>query len=169
MARLVLLTEGLAGRSHELKVDRTTIGRLEDNSFQVPEGSVSSHHAEIVQQGNEWLVRDLNSTNGTFINGQQITEAVLKPGQVLRVGNVEMRLELGGPTTRKLPDKSVAIPQGIKLNEMEQGTKPTNFVGESPFKKKSNKTTTVFIVIGVIMGLIIAGLITYLIFKIVRL
>src|SRR5881296_2083796 len=93
MARLVLLSEGLTGRTFELKVERTTVGRIEDNAFQIPETSVSSHHAEILLRGSDVVVKDLNSTNGTFINGEKVTEAVLKPGQLLRLGQIEMRLE----------------------------------------------------------------------------
>ena len=98
MARLVLLSEGLTGRSYELKVEKTTVGRVSDNAFEIPEASVSSHHAEILLRGSEVIVRDLDSTNGTFINGQQVTgEAPLKPGQILRLGTIEMRLESGQP------------------------------------------------------------------------
>src|SRR5437868_15478443 len=93
MAKLVLLSAGLAGRSYELKVEKTTIGRVEDNTFPIAEPSVSSHHCEILLRGSEVVVRDLNSTNGTFINGEKITEMVLKPGQILRLGQIEMRLE----------------------------------------------------------------------------
>src|SRR6202035_5806606 len=98
MAKLVVLSEGLTGQSYELNVDKTTVGRVEDNTFQISQGSVSSHHAEILLRGNEVIVKDLNSTNGTFINNQQITgEAVLKPGQTLKFGQVELRLETGAP------------------------------------------------------------------------
>src|SRR5215470_12614864 len=93
MARLVLLSEGFAGRTYELKVDKTTVGRVSDNTFEIPESSVSSHHAEILLRGNDVLIRDLDSTNGTFINGERVTEAILKPGQILKLGTVEMRLE----------------------------------------------------------------------------
>ncbi|MCS7090610.1 MAG: FHA domain-containing protein [Verrucomicrobiota bacterium] len=93
MAKLVVLTEGLGGRTYELKGERISIGRLEDNTISIPEPSVSSHHCELIIQGNEILVRDLQSTNGTFINGEPVTHAVIKPGQVLRMGAVELRLE----------------------------------------------------------------------------
>src|SRR5882757_1204629 len=93
MAKLVLLSAGMTGRTHELKVDKTTIGRLEDNSFQIAEPSVSSHHCEVLVKGADVVIKDLNSTNGTFINGEKISEAPLKPGQLLRLGNVELRLE----------------------------------------------------------------------------
>src|SRR3954465_12063457 len=110
MSKLVLLTEGFAGRTYELNVEKTTVGRVEDNAFQIAEPSVSSHHAEIILKGNDVLIKDLNSTNGTFINGEKITEAVLKPGQTLKFGQVELRLEgkdgAGAPKPGAAPAKS---------------------------------------------------------------
>src|SRR5262249_9416122 len=96
MAKLVLLSAGLTGQVHELKVDKTTVGRVEDNTFQIPEPSVSSHHCEILLRVTDVVVHDLNSTNGTFINGEKISESVLRPGQTLRLGQIEMRLETEG-------------------------------------------------------------------------
>ena len=78
MPRLVLLSEGLTGRNYELKAEKTTVGRVSDNAFEIPEASVSSHHAELTLRGNDVLVKDLGSTNGTFINGEKIEEAVLQ-------------------------------------------------------------------------------------------
>src|ERR1041385_5428646 len=95
MAKLVVLSAGMTGRTHELKTEKTTVGRVEDNSFQIAEASVSSHHAEILLRGNDVIIKDLGSTNVTFINGEKIQEATLKAGQILRVGMIEMRLESG--------------------------------------------------------------------------
>ena len=75
MAKLVVLSAGMTGRTHDLQVDKTTIGRVEDNTFQIAEPSVSSHHCEILLRGTDVVVHDLNSTNGTFING-----ATVEPG-----------------------------------------------------------------------------------------
>ena len=161
MPKLVVLSEGLTGRSYELKVEKTTIGRLEDNSFQIPEQSVSSHHCEVLLKGNDVTVKDLNSTNGTYINGEKITEKGLKPGQILRLGQIEVRLEADGttaaaPTEKKKMDPNTrVIPRGVKLNEFEQGTAGVKFEKASPFAKKSNKTNMIFIVVGVVLGLII--------------
>ena len=97
-------------------MDKTTIGRVDDNTFPIPEGSVSSHHCEILLRGADIVVRDLNSTNGTFINGHQVTgEAPLKPGQILRLGQIEMRLEDAGakpPAPKKLPRANHGHPPG---------------------------------------------------------
>jgi hypothetical protein len=166
MPRLVLLSEGLTGRTYELKVDRTTIGRVEDNAFPIPEGSISSHHCEVHLRGSEVVIKDLNSTNGTFINGQQITgEAVLKPGQILRLGQIEMRLESDeakAPAEKKLPDQTMFIPQGVKLGS-DTGTKPVHFGGTSPFEKKSNKGAKLFLIGAIVVGVIILCIIAYFI------
>ncbi len=161
MARLVLLSEGLTGRTFELKVEKTTVGRVEDNTFQIAETSVSSHHAEILLRGTDVVVKDLNSTNGTFINGEKVSEAVLKPGQILRLGVIEMRLETeegvaattASAGTKKALDKTRVIPQGVKLGELE-GTRPMpTFGGKSGFEKKDNKGKIVFIIVVTLIGL----------------
>ena len=168
MPRLVLLTEGFTGRSFELKAERSTVGRLEDNNFQIPAPSVSSHHCEIQLKGSEVVVKDLDSTNGTFINGEQITEQALQVGQTVRFGSVEARLEASAPTGasgKKVLDKTTVMQQGVKLNELEQGTqKITTFDKNSPFKKKGNKTTLVFIIVGAVIGLAIIGTLVYVFF-----
>ena len=157
MPRLVVLSEGLTGRSHELKAEKTTVGRIEDNTFQIPDPSVSSHHCEILLKGNDVTIRDLNSTNGTFINGQQITEATLKPSQILRLGQVEVRLEGDQATAPKKMtlDHTQVVPQGIKFEELGQIAKS----GNPGFEKKTDTGTRVFIIIAVIVGvLVLAGL-----------
>jgi len=158
MAKLVVLSEGFTGVTCELKVDKTTIGRLEDNAFQIAEPSVSSHHCELTRRGADLLVKDLNSTNGTFINGEKVAEAVLKPGQILRLGQVEMRLESGAAAAASAPgkkplEKTMVI--GIKAQDLEQGARPVNFEANAAFSKKSNKATKIFIAIGIGLVLVI--------------
>jgi len=158
MAKLVVLSEGFTGLTCELKVDKTTVGRLEDNAFQISEPSVSSHHCELTRHGAELLVKDLNSTNGTFINGEKVVEAVLKPGQILRLGQVEMRLESGAAAaasaaSKKPLEKTMVI--GIKAQDLEQGARPVNFEANAAFSKKSNKANKIFIGIGIALGILI--------------
>lgn len=173
MPRLVLLSEGFAGRTYDLKTETTTVGRVSDNAFEIPESSVSSHHAEIVLKGNDVVVRDLNSTNGTFINGERVTEAVLKPGQVLRFGTVELRLDTGeapikpssvssaparppGPKPKPL-DQTVIIPQGVKLEDLGGNGTRGNTTG---FERKSNRGNKIFAILVIFIGV---GLICFLV------
>jgi pSer/pThr/pTyr-binding forkhead associated (FHA) protein len=158
MARLVILSEGLTGTAHELTVDKTTIGRVDDNTFAIPEGSVSSHHCEVLLRGSEIVIRDLNSTNGTYINGNQVTgEAPLKPGQILRLGQIELRLEDAGAkpaAPKKLPQQTMVIPQGVKV-----GSEPSTTISfeKRGFAKKSNTGTKIFIaaIIVIAIGVVV--------------
>jgi pSer/pThr/pTyr-binding forkhead associated (FHA) protein len=171
MARLVLLSEGLTGRTFELKAEKTTVGRVPDNTFEIPEASVSSHHAEIHLRGNEVFIKDLNSTNGTFVNGEKVSEVVLKPGQILRLGMVEMRLETAdrvsaAAATKKVQtlDQTRVIPQGVKLDELEGSRTPLDF-GKSGFEKKDNKAVKTFIAVVIVIGVLLVGALVWVLAK----
>ena len=164
MAKLVVLSVGMTGRTQELKVDKTTIGRVEDNTFQIAEPSVSSHHCEILLRGGDVVVRDLNSTNGTFINGEKVAESVIKPGQILRLGQIEMRLETDVPASpaKKHIDQTMVMQRGVSLNELEQGTRTSGFDTKgSGFSKKDNKVNKIFWLVAGLVGLVIIGVLLY--------
>ncbi len=168
MAKLVLLSVGMTGRTHELKAQKTTIGRLEDNTFQVAEPSVSGHHCEVVLKGNEVLVRDLNSTNGTYVGGERVSEAAIKPGQIVRLGQVEMRLEpdtVPGPS-KKL-DQTMVMQRGVSLNELvEHGTGAGGFdTASSGFAKKTNKANRIFWTAAAAFAVVLIGVIVYMILQ----
>ena len=156
MARLVVLTEGFTGRTYELKVDKTTVGRVEDNAFQIAEPSVSSYHCEILLRGDQVVVKDLDSTNGTFINGQKVSESPLKAGQILRLGQLELRLETGDPKeASKKQDRTMVVPAGVKFNDLDTTQRPANLGTNPAFAKKSNKVGTIVITVSIILGTII--------------
>ncbi|MGA9778811.1 MAG: FHA domain-containing protein [Verrucomicrobiia bacterium] len=178
MAKLVILTQGMNGRVHELKADKTTIGRVEDNMFQIAEPSVSSHHCEVLLRGNEVVIKDLNSTNGTFINDEKITESVLKPGHTLRLGQIELRLENGVPAApaasgstpsaapapapaRKPESVARTATRGVSLSELESGGRPVGFDTAAAFTKKRNKVGTYFWIGAILVGLVIIILLIY--------
>lgn len=113
MAKLVAISKSLAGLSHELGRQWITIGRAAGNAFQIVEPSVSGHHCEVQMRDHDLLVRDMCSTNGTFIRGKLITEEVLRPGEILRLGEVELRLELAAvpvPVVTSPPVLKVELP-----------------------------------------------------------
>ena len=91
------------------------IGRAVANDLQLNYPTVSSRHCEIVVKADTVLIRDLGSTNGTFIDDQRITECFLRFGQILKVGSVEMHL--AGPPVR------IAIPSR-PLPEAEPSQQP---------------------------------------------
>jgi pSer/pThr/pTyr-binding forkhead associated (FHA) protein len=164
MAKLVVLSVGMTGRTQELKAEKTTIGRVEDNTFQIAEPSVSSHHCEILLRGKDVVVKDLNSTNGTYINGEKVTENVIKPGQILRLGQIEMRLETDTPAApaKKHLDQTLVMQRGVSLNELEQGTRAGGFDTKSAgFSKKTDKGNKIFWIVAAVVGLAIIGGLLY--------
>jgi len=77
----------------DLRLGVNKLGRLPGNHFQVEHATVSSTHCEITWLDGGIVVRDCNSTNGTFIDDVQISEGKLQTGQVLKLGEVEFLLD----------------------------------------------------------------------------
>jgi len=64
----------------------TTIGRLPDNALVIDSPTVSGHHACVFREGDHFVVEDLASTNGTFVNGKRVTRHALQHGDTIRIG-----------------------------------------------------------------------------------
>ena len=79
MPRLIVLTEGIEPTSFELTKEAASVGRVDENDITLPHQSVSGSHAELVLRGADVHVRDLGSTNGTYINGNKVAESPLQP------------------------------------------------------------------------------------------
>jgi CheY-like chemotaxis protein len=103
MARLVVISQSAAASTCELGEGWTTIGRADGNTFQLVEPSISGRHCEVRLHGGELLVHDLLSTNGTFVGGHKISEAVVQPDGTLRLGDVELRFENSPISTAPQP------------------------------------------------------------------
>jgi len=86
------------GRRHEIEKRRVVIGRSKDCDIQVADPNVSRRHAEVRQEGAAHWVVDLDSTNGTEVNGRRLKRAKLRPGDTITVGSTELvfRRESGG-------------------------------------------------------------------------
>jgi pSer/pThr/pTyr-binding forkhead associated (FHA) protein len=88
MARLILNCEGVGLIMRELGGDCVTIGRAPSNHIVVNHPSVSAEHAVLVRTDGSYSLKDLNSANGTQINGDGVTDAELKDGDTIRFGSV---------------------------------------------------------------------------------
>ncbi len=93
MAILRIQSEGLEDRVVTIDQDETIIGRAADNAIAIDDPAASSRHCAILRKENRYTLRDLNSTNGSYLNGTQVTEVPLAPGDVLTVGSVRMLFE----------------------------------------------------------------------------
>lgn len=103
MARLIIKTEGFSQQALELRMGLNRVGRDPECELHLPHHSVSSLHCELALTSDGVHLQDCDSTNGTFINGEPISEAWLMPGQEVRFGQVELFVES--------TDAVVAIPQ----------------------------------------------------------
>jgi uncharacterized protein involved in exopolysaccharide biosynthesis len=117
LAYLVLLSGQQAQRIFTVKRTSVILGRGEDADIQLPDGSVSQHHARIARQGKSFDVTDLDSTNGTFIRGKRITRATLRNADRITLGTVDLMFLLDRPTnaTVQIPDAFARIPLATAL------------------------------------------------------
>lgn len=78
------------GHTYAVLRSPTSLGRLASNDIVLNDRRVSRHHADLLEQDGRWLVRDAGSTNGTAVNGKIVREAVLKPGDRISLGGLEL-------------------------------------------------------------------------------
>jgi pSer/pThr/pTyr-binding forkhead associated (FHA) protein len=91
MARLILSLDSQVMAEYNMNKERYTIGRLPDNDIRIDNGAVSGHHSLIINILNDSFLEDLNSTNGTYVNGKLIKKHALQHGDVITVGHHQLR------------------------------------------------------------------------------
>ncbi len=115
MAKLVVTIPDQDPVEHELGADETTIGRVNGNAIVIGEGSVSSQHAKILRSEGRYVFEDLHSTNGSFLNGNQVRSTPLDSNDKLTLGVVEC-VFVGDPVERpaSLPKPPRELPREPK-------------------------------------------------------
>ena len=91
MARLILSLDGQVMAEYNMNKERYTVGRLPDNDIRIDNAAVSGHHSLIINILNDSFLEDLNSTNGTYVNGKLIKKHALQHGDVITVGHHQLR------------------------------------------------------------------------------
>ncbi|MDQ6859718.1 MAG: FHA domain-containing protein [Verrucomicrobiota bacterium] len=133
MSKLVLAPGGADAASHELSGEVITIGRAPENTIHIDDPSVSSRHAELHLVGESFHLQDLDSTNGTRINGKTVTSAALRAGDLIRFGKIEACFECEVPAEEpaSAPVLSHAVAQPAEISAL-----PADFANASPFQKR---------------------------------
>src|SRR5476649_2226060 len=88
MARLMLSLDGQILAEYNMNKERYTIGRLPDNDIRIDNPAVSGHHSLIINILNDSFLEDLNSTNGTYVNGKLIKKHAMQHGDVITVATI---------------------------------------------------------------------------------
>jgi pSer/pThr/pTyr-binding forkhead associated (FHA) protein len=163
MPKLHVLSGVLEGKVFELTEERITVGRGQDNMIRLDDGTISHHHALLVLENGDYKVRDLNSTNGTRVNGLRVVETRIHDGDQVRMGSVEMRYE---SLTKKSSQPLPPVQTGIDLTQLGSGsTPPPQFAPASPFAKKKKSTFGVAQWIIIALGVIALAVVVFVIYK----
>lgn len=120
------------GKEHHLTGVETRLGRAVENEIVIVSKRVSREHARISRQGRRYLLEDLGSTNGTFLNGERVLEAgELRDGDRLAIGEIVFVFHDPDTTTREtpFPDLEVNIAAGVvRVNRQIVALSPKEFV-----------------------------------------
>jgi pSer/pThr/pTyr-binding forkhead associated (FHA) protein len=114
MARLILSLDGQVLAEYNMSKERYTIGRLPDNDVRIDNPAVSGHHSLIINILNDSFLEDLNSTNGTYVNGKLIKKHALQHGDVITIGHHQLRFsdQQTSDTEQDEFEKTMVIPAG---------------------------------------------------------
>lgn len=123
MAKLILSMDGLVLKEIPLAKERTTIGRKPHNDIQIDNLAISGEHAVIITLLNDSFLEDLNSTNGTYINGQAVKKHFLQDGDVIELGKYRLKYisELAQPQTVEADfEKTMVLRPDLMRKSAEQ-------------------------------------------------
>ncbi len=112
----------LAGRAFVVPRTVSRLGRLPDSEIHIPDPTISRDHCEVGLTSEGVWVRDHGSANGTWVNDEAVTEVLLQPGQSIRLGDLELAIEvkpLHRPRSTPLP-----MPASPPTNQMTMRVQP---------------------------------------------
>jgi pSer/pThr/pTyr-binding forkhead associated (FHA) protein len=114
MARLILSLDNQVLAEYNMTKERYTVGRLPDNDVRIDNPAVSGHHSLIINILNDSFLEDLNSTNGTYVNGKLIKKHALQHGDVITIGHHQLRFsdQQSNDTEQDEFEKTMVIPTG---------------------------------------------------------
>src|ERR1700733_921522 len=97
MFAIIISEKGGAERKEAFDKNEINVGRVQGNDLMLPKGNVSKHHARLLFRDGRFIVTDLKSTNGTYVNGRKISQAtIVRDGDKIYIGDFVVRLEVPG-------------------------------------------------------------------------
>src|SRR5215831_11490345 len=131
MARLVLSLDTQVMAEYNMNKERYTIGRLPDNDIRIDNGAVSGHHSLIINILNDSFIEDLNSTNGTYVNGKLIKKHALQHGDVITVGHHQLRFVEDDEAQDEFEKTMVIQPSARPVEKIRAATEGAEKVSSS--------------------------------------
>lgn len=157
MPRLVAQSPEFQGKIFDLTGPEIPVGRLDDNKIHIEHASISGHHAVLKLEGLDYAIKDLDSTNGTRINGEKVAEQKLRRNDILRLGNIELLYDSEhAPPGQPMP----ALSERVNLAECTSRGRPEDFANASPIAKKtrSGEKSIWTLVLAILAVLAVAGI-----------
>ena len=164
--KITILSEQLRGKTFELTKDVYTVGRIEERDICIVDPTISTYHGSFVKNGNTYIIKDNNSTNGTRVNNVPGVEQELKNSDIIQLGDVEMLYDCEDKDSST--DKTSNI-TGISLNvnpTSSSSIKKMETISQYSGNRKDNRKNQIiiFIIIGVLV-LAVLGLLGYVGFR----
>ena len=104
MFAIIISEKGGAERREAFDKNEINVGRVQGNDLMLPKGNVSKHHARLLFRDGRFIVTDLKSTNGTYVNGRKIAQAtIVREGDKIYIGDFVLRLETNGAAGTSVP------------------------------------------------------------------
>jgi len=163
MPKIISKSPEFADQVFELSGDVLTVGRSDSNQIQITHPSISSNHAEFRNEGGDYRLVDLGSTNGSRVNDEKIEESMLRNGDVIMLGNIlfsyESEVSVDAPP---LPEAETRV----DLGGSSGGPRPTEFKNLAPIKKakRDGSSFPLPILLGVLVAMGGVGFLVYSVF-----
>ena len=137
MSQLILSPSGSNPIAHELSAEVVTIGRAPENTIHIEDPSVSGRHAQLHLVGETFHLQDLDSTNGTRVNGEAVTSVALRPGDRIQFGKIDACFEC--EASQGTPSATASSPSlsAVDARPAELSALPADFANASPFQKRT--------------------------------
>lgn len=167
----VVVGNGMIGNRFPIVDGKLTMGRAEDRDVVVPDAASSRHHCQVTLQGGEYVLHDNGSANGVFVNAVRVRECTLSNGDLIRIGNTEMRFvhpavaqaataQLGNPASwanEPVPSAG-AIPIDPSNNPVATVLKRPDDAYDDAVEEASSGGKAPMVVAALVAVLIVAGI-----------
>ena len=129
MPKLILKFKEAVLKEYALENEMVTIGRVDDNTIKVDNMAVSSHHAKLIRENGDYVLIDLNSLNGTFVNGQKVSKWIVKNNDFITIGKHTLvyidertpkQTSLTGPSELKSSEGTVMLDTRTQQQLLEE-------------------------------------------------